>query len=64
MTEFYAFLLAFAKEHWFLFWCALWLPIFLLYIIGALLGSSLKAVTVWVRGYPPVAPSHPSKEQP
>ena len=49
MPELYTFLLAFAKEHWFLVWCFLWIPVWALCLIIALvLETLLRSVTIWV----------------
>lgn len=56
MTEFYAF----ASEHWFLTWCALWLawgPIWLtMQVVGLtykLISRVLRLLIVAIRGWPP-----------
>lgn len=60
MEQFYAFLMQFAGEHWFLFWCALWLwfPLMVVWVaavnaIGKILNRILRSFNILCRGWPP-----------
>ena len=49
MSDFYAFALTFASEHWFLTWCALWLlwvPLMALRVLGVLVTRLYRCVKV------------------
>ena len=57
MDAFYAFILSFANEHWFLAWCALWLPVLaaglLVRLILTILTRTYRVIMITLRGWPP-----------
>ena len=57
MDAFYPFILSFAAEHWFLLWCALWLPVLagglLVGLIKTILVRTYRLIMVLLRGWPP-----------
>ena len=55
-TNFYAFALTFAAEHWFLTWCLLWLlwPVFMLpNLVFRIINRAFHVINVSIRGWPP-----------
>lgn len=55
-TNFYAFALTFAAQHYFLIWCALWLlwPVVTLpHMAVALITRTYRMIMVALRGWPP-----------
>ena len=60
MSEFYAFALEFASEHWFLTWCALWLIWGAVWLVAVailavrfVINRILRTIKVSIRGWPP-----------
>lgn len=56
----YEFLLAFASEHWFLTWCAMWLawaPLWLIVVIlnfsRSIVIRTYRVIVITLRGWPP-----------
>lgn len=55
-TNFYAFALSFAAEHWFLAWCMLWLlwPVVTLPSLAfRLINRTYRVINIAIRGWPP-----------